>query len=687
MVASCVGAFGARAASELLLKRLPVASARCGWRLGQCSATGRHDVRCWMLTEHKLASTFGVSSLARFAGCRRCYGAYAANAAAGLERLDGLRTRLRELGVDWFLVPSEDPHLSEYVPSCFERRAFVSGFTGSYGVALVPAAAEDEPRLWTDGRYFVQAEKELFQGWELMRIGEVGVPTTDDWLVQHLRSGDVLGMDPQVHSAEYAQKLRSRLAKKGVTVRCLGGNPVDDVWGSDRPLLCAVQARLHPDTLAGRSAADKLEAVRAAMTAEGAEALVVSALDEVAYLLNLRGGDVPHVPVLLAYVLVEHDSATLFADQAKLPAELVAALSSVGVAVHPYVEAIAAVEAVASSKKLWLDVSRTNLALCDAASVMGGKGIVTKASPLLKMKAVKNEAELAGMRAAHRRDGAALVSALVALELSVSSGEYVTEVDVDARVTAARAAQDGYLDNSFDTIAGYAANGAIIHYRAVSATAATLGTSALFLLDSGAQYADGTTDVTRTMHFGEPTAHEQECFTRVLQGHIALATAVFPEGTPGFVLDAFARRPLWAAGLDYRHGTGHGVGAALAVHEGPHRISRQFDNLVSLEPGMVVSDEPGYYVDGQFGIRIENLLVVVEADTPNNFGGKQFLTFKPLTLVPIQRKLIRRELLSSAEVKYVDDYHARVRSEISPLLPDASVRAWLDAATEPLACA
>jgi len=258
---------------------------------------------------------------------------------------------------------------------------------------------------------------------------------------------------------------------------------------------------------------------------------------------------------------------------------------------------------------------------------------------------------------------------------------------VDAEVTRLRAAQSGYLYNSFDTIAGYGANGAIIHYRAEPESAAVLGTTRLFLLDSGAQYLDGTTDVTRTMHFGEPTEHEKDCFTRVLKGHIALATAVFPEGTPGFVVDAFARRPLWEAGLDYRHGTGHGVGAALAVHEGPQQIAHRFENKTPLEAGMIVSNEPGYYADGEFGIRLENLLVIVEKETPNNFGGKSYLGFEPLTLVPIQRKLIKTDLLDCREQSYLDAYHARVRAEVLPLLKepgDEAARAWLLEATEPL---
>lgn len=604
--------------------------------------------------------------------------------------LQRLRQRLEELGVDALLVPTDDPHLSEIPPACFARRAFLSGFDGSAGTAVVTAA---EALLWTDGRYFLQAERQLSEDWQLMKSGVSGTPTVSEWLASSLKNGQVVGLDPAVHPASFVAELRSKLGGGGCDVRCLEENPVDEAWGAARPPLPCAPVRQHPEHLAGLAASEKLACVRKVMAEEGAGALVVSALDEVAYLLNIRGGDVARTPVVLAYLVVEDVAAVIFVNAAKLSEEVVHALEVAGVAIKPYEDAFAAVKALAAgsaegSKRIWLDPKQTNFALHEAASE-GGAQLVPKPSPVAAMKARKHPAELEGMRAAHRRDAAALALALVRLEGRVrGGGEPVTEVDVDTEVTGQRAAQWGYLDNSFDTIAGYGPNGAVIHYRAEPATAATLGTSSLFLLDSGAQYIDGTTDVTRTMHFGAPTQHERDCFTRVLKGHIALATAVFPEGTPGFVVDAFARRPLWAAGLDYRHGTGHGVGAALAVHEGPQGIAQRYDNKTPLEPGMIVSNEPGYYSDGEFGIRIENLLVVVEKETEHRFGGKKYLGFEPLTLVPIQQELIDVRLLDLDELHYLDAYHARIRKEIEPLLTGPGLedaRDWLLRSTRPLA--
>lgn len=610
--------------------------------------------------------------------------AAAFEAAAAGRRLADLRGRLKEFGVDALIVPTDDPHLSEIPPSCFARRAFISGFTGSAGTAVITAS---EARLWTDGRYFLQALKELCGDWLLMRSRIAGTPKIEDWLQANMKRGQVIGLDPSVHSAEFVLDLMTQLEGEGVRIRSLHTNPVDLVWDISRPELPAAPVRLHPESVAGKSASDKLAAVAAELEKQGADVLVVSALDEVAYLLNVRGGDVQRTPVVLSYLLVERTgAATLFVGVEKLPEAVRAELSRIGVVLRPYSEILASMEALSGSgKRVWLDPKRTNYALYVASGRRGPA--IRKPSPIAMMKAMKNEAELEGMRAAHRRDGAALAGFLEQLEVRVNAGEGITEVEVDVEVTRARRSQHGYVDNSFDTIAGYGANGAIIHYRAVPETAATLGTGSLFLFDSGAQYLDGTTDITRTMHFGQATSRERECFTQVLKGHIALATAVVPKGTPGFVVDAFARRPLWASGRDYEHGTGHGVGAALGVHEGPQRISKEYDNTVALLPGMVVSNEPGFYVEGEFGIRIENLLVVVSADEQSQPGGTAFVRFEPLTLVPIQRELIDMELLDASEIGYLDAYHARVRAEVSPLLQGTSSEAalaWLHRTTAPL---
>lgn len=603
--------------------------------------------------------------------------------AAALQSLAALRSAMAANKIDAVVVPSDDPHLSEIPPDCFARRAFISNFTGSAGTAVVTA---NDALLWTDGRYFLQAERQLPEGWQLMKAGLPDTPTVSAWLSK-LEAGKVVGIDPTVHSAHLAKDLKEKLGGGGVEFKTLESNLVDKVWGSSRPSAPLAPARLHPEKFAGATAKEKLSKVRAEMAKKGADALVVSALDEVSWLFNLRGSDVHRAPVVMGYALVEATAATLFVDKSKVPDEVSLALEEAGVSVRGYNDVWSAADALAKEgKKVWSDPKRTNFAL--HLAVGKGSPPVEEPSPLALMKAKKSPEELNGMREAHRRDGAALVAGLARLEASVLEGKIITEVDVDREVTSRRASVPGFLDLSFDTIAGYGENGAIIHYRAEKATAATLGTGKLFLLDSGAQYVDGTTDVTRTMHFGTPSQQEKECFTRVLKGHIGLATAIFPEGVPGCVIDAFARRPLWAAGLDYRHGTGHGVGAALCVHEGPQSIGPNLDNKTPLEVGMVVSNEPGFYLDGSFGIRIENLLEVVEKATANRFGGKKYLGFEPLTLVPLQRRLVDVSLLTSEELAYFNAYQGRVRKELAPLLSSPGQEEaleWLFRETTPLA--
>lgn len=601
-----------------------------------------------------------------------------------LQNLQALRKALASLHVDAFIIPTNDPHLSEVPPDCFARRAFISSFSGSAGVAVVTS---DDARLWTDGRYFLQAEQELPCGWHLMRSGLPKTPKVSKWLIDNLCSGQTVGIDPMVHEASAVLELEEELKTRGVILKLLSANPVDTIW-SCQPAFPSAQVRLHPVEFTGWSISEKLKTVRSKLEESDAHALVVSALDEVAYLLNIRGGDVKNTPVVMSYVIVEREVVTLFVDSSKIGEDVLSALKGQGVQVRPYEDMLLTLENLCKASwedgKVWLDPEKSNYALYSIVSRYCT--VVKEKSPVSTMKAKKNAAEIQGMRAAHKRDGAALAKSLCHLEHMIQSGNnQITEVDVDSEVTSSRSKQWGYLENSFDTIAGYGPNGAMIHYRAEPATAATLGCCSLFLLDSGAQYLDGTTDVTRTMHFGTPTAKEVECFTRVLQGHIALATATFPEGTPGFVVDAFARQPLWSAGLDYRHGTGHGVGAALAVHEGPQSISYRFENNTSLEAGMIVSNEPGYYADGEFGIRIENLLEVVEVETPYKFGDKQYLGFKPLTLVPIQKTLIDPKLLTEKDITYIDEYHGHVYNEIAPLLHDnQEALEWLRTSTAPL---
>ncbi len=522
----------------------------------------------------------------------------------------------------------------------------------------------------------------------------------------------------QLHSAASARTLRTTLAGGGHKLLPLADNLVDRVWGAEQPAPPRAPMRVHALRWAGVSVVDKLAAVRAEMGKAGADVLVVAQLDEAAWLLNVRGADVDFNPVTLAYVLVHADAAAgaaLYCDPAKVTAAVAEQLAGAQVTVRPYASVAEDLRAAAAAgRRVWADPAKVSLALFDAVEDASGDAagrakarrrgekkpaspssapaaaprplpVLEGASPIAMAKAIKNAAELEGMREAHLRDAAALAAFFAWLEAAIAAGTPLTEASAAAHLASLRGAQEGFLEPSFPTIAGVGPNGAVIHYRPVEGQCAALSAGGLLLLDSGGQYDCGTTDVTRTVHLGggEPSAAQRDAFTRVLQGHIALDTAVFPEGTPGFVLDAFARRPLWAAGLDYRHGTGHGVGAALNVHEGPHGISPRFGNTTGLVAGMVVSNEPGYYQDGAWGIRIENLVAIREAPTASRFGGVTFLGFERLTLVPIQAKMLSPALLSAAELAWLDEYHAQVWDAVSPRC-DGAARDWLRAGTLPL---
>jgi len=593
--------------------------------------------------------------------------------------LDAIRQVLADQGLAALIVPTDDAHLSEYVADAFLRREFLSGFTGSAGTAVV---SQDEALLWTDGRYFLQAERELSAAWKLMKGGLPDTPKVSAFLASNLNPGDRVAIDPFAHSANDAQELQTALAEKGIELVPAQENLVDSIW-SQRPALPDAEARVHPLSFAGTSAEDKITQIRGDLKAKDACSMVVCALDEVAWLLNLRGADIAHNPVVTAYVVLTLDDVTLFVDEAKVMDDTVRAhLKEIGVRIRDYSQIVPAVATLAEEgAMIFMDPARTNYAIWSA---VGGDARVSGASPVTARKARKNEAELEGMRNAHFRDGAAVCDFLAWLELRLDEDSPFDEVDVDEQITAFRAQREGYLENSFPTIAGFGENGAVIHYRAARPTAARVDRTKMLLIDSGAQYTDGTTDVTRTFHFGTPTQEEKESFTRVLQGNIGVDTAVFPENTPGFVLDVFARRSLWQSHRDYAHGTGHGVGAALNVHEGPQSISPRFGNTQKLEEGMVLSNEPGFYKAGHFGIRIENLLVVVAAGTsaPDS-GNKKFFRFERLTHIPIEKRLIDVELMAPWELDWLDQYHRDVWHRLSPLVEDQTLE-WLRQATSPL---
>ncbi|CAA0815562.1 Metallopeptidase M24 family protein [Striga hermonthica] len=565
------------------------------------------------------------------------------------------------INIDAYIIPSQDAHQSEFIADCYARRAYISGFTGSAGTAVV---TKNKAALWTDGRYFLQAEQQLNSSWILMRAGNLGVPSTSEWLNGVMAPGSRIGIDPFLFSSDAAEKLKEAISTKNhELVYLYDVNLVDEIWKDSRPKHPNSHIRLHDLKYAGVDVSSKLSSLRSELANAGSSAIVITMLDEIAWLLNLRGSDVPHSPVMYAYLVVEIDGAKLFIDDVKVKPDVMHYLEAAGIELRPYDSILSHIGSLAAKGAcLWLDTSSVSAAIvntyksaCEkhfgtagtvdqsketlSASHDGhscGPTAICKSSPISLAKAVKNEAELQGMCDSHLRDAAALAQFWVWLEEEISRGVILTEVDVADKLLEFRSRQDGFLDTSFDTISGSGANGAIIHYRADPSNCSIVDAEKLFLLDSGAQYIDGTTDITRTVHFGQPSSWQKECFTRVLQGHIALDQAVFPENYPGFVLDAFARSSLWKIGLDYRHGTGHGVGAALNVHEGPQSISFRFSNMTPLLKGMVVSNEPGYYEDHAFGIRIENLLYVKEINTPNRFGGVDYLGFEKLTFVPIQ---------------------------------------------------
>ncbi|KAK9219126.1 hypothetical protein WN943_007765 [Citrus x changshan-huyou] len=626
------------------------------------------------------------------------------------EKLRALRELFSRPGVniDAYIIPSQDAHQSEFIAECYMRRAYISGFTGSAGTAVV---TKDKAALWTDGRYFLQAEKQLSSSWILMRSGNHGVPTTFEWLNDVLAPGGRVGIDPFLFSSDAAEELKEAIAKKNHELVYLYDlNLVDVIWMESRPKPPNKPIRVHALKYAGLDVASKLSSLRSDLVDAGSSAIVISMLDEIAWLLNLRGSDVPHSPVMYAYLIVEIDRVKLFVDDSKVTPDVMDHLKNAGVELRPYNSILSEIKSLAAQgAQLWLDPSSVNAAIMntyeiaiekyltsnnnkksktkmhtDTTGQCGGPAGVFRTSPIAFSKAVKNSAELEGMLNSHLRDAAALAQFWVWLEEEIHNGAKLTEVDVADKLLEFRSKQSGFLDTSFDTISGSGANGAIIHYKPEPGKCSVVDSKKLFLLDSGAQYVDGTTDITRTVHFGEPTAREKECFTRVLQGHIALDQAIFPQSTPGFVLDAFARSSLWKIGLDYRHGTGHGVGAALNVHEGPQSISFRYGNMTPLVEGMIVSNEPGYYEDHAFGIRIENLLYVKEVGTPNRFGGVSYLGFEKLTFVPIQTKLVDLSLLSAAEIDWLNNYHSQVWEKVSPLL-DGFARQWLWNNTRPVA--
>lgn len=590
------------------------------------------------------------------------------------ERLARVRELMRREGLDAWVVPTADPHQSEYVPTCWRRREWISGFTGSAGTAIVLA---ERAVLFTDSRYWLQAAQELDdESWELMRSGAASVPAPEDWLASHLEAGEILGADAQVLSLRDEESYRKALEARGVELRLVDENLVDEAW-ADRPPLPAEAAVPLDVRFSGEAPAAKVARIRERLVEERADALIVSALDAVAWLLDLRGADVDFNPVTIAHALVTRSDVQLFIDPRKLDGRAREHLGD-AVTLRPYHGLADALDRVAErGDRVWVEPTTCSAWIARRLEA-GGAALLRETSPITALKARKNAAEIAGARACHVRDGVALVRFLRWLEHEVHAGRRVTEVEASDRLLAFRSEGEHFRGASFETISGFGGHGAIVHYRPAEEGDRVIDGSSLYLVDSGGQYLDGTTDVTRTVCFGEPTAEQRDRFTRVLRGHVALARAVFPTGTTGKQLDALARVPLWEVGLDYGHGTGHGVGAYLNVHEGPQGIGPRAPD-VALEPGMICSNEPGYYRDGQYGIRIENLVVVVKrADL--DADGREFLGFESLTACPIDLGLVDVGALRDEEREWLNEHHAWVREALSDRL-DEEGRAWLAHAT------
>jgi Xaa-Pro aminopeptidase len=589
-------------------------------------------------------------------------------------RVEALRAELKKRGLTGFVLPRADRHQNEYVPPSEERLAWLTGFTGSGGAVVV---LEDRAVLFTDGRYTLQARDQV--DGDVFAIAHLADTPPHEWLEKNLPADARLGYDPWLHTADGAERLSKACANAGGTLTPTEPNPVDAIW-TDRPAAPSGPVVLHDLRYAGEYASSKIARIRAEMSAGGrADALVISDPHNVAWTFNIRGSDVAHTPLPLAFaILPTEDRPTLFVDSAKLSNAVRHKLEEIA-DILPPAEFVRQLTALGISKKtVRLDQATAADALARLVTGEGGKAI-RGADPITAMKAVKNPVEIEGSKAAHRRDGAAMARFLAWFDREAPRGR-LTEIDAVEALETFRREGGALKDVSFPSISGAGPNGAIVHYRVTRATNRRIEPGQLFLIDSGGQYEDGTTDITRTVAVGTPTAEMRDRFTRVLKGHIAIARAIFPEGTTGAQLDPFARRHLWEAGLDFDHGTGHGVGSYLSVHEGPARISKLGN--VALKRGMILSNEPGYYKTGEYGIRIENLVLVTEADSAPG-GERPLNTFETLTLCPIDHRLIDTGMLNEGEVSWLEIYNARTAGALFPLV-DEDTRPWLDIATRPL---
>ena len=588
------------------------------------------------------------------------------------QRLESLREVMRREHLSAFIFPSTDAHQSEYVADHWQGRTWISGFNGSAGTAVVTMKSA---ALWTDSRYFLAAEEQL-KGTEfqLMKLKIEGTPTISEWLAQELQGENAeVGLDGMVNSYHETMGLIADLRKSGgITVRT-NFDPLGLIW-TDRPAIPANPVEIQPMKIAGESVASKISRIRTALRQRHADGMLISALDDIAWTLNLRGTDVHCVPVFVSYLLISSQQVSLYVDSAKINDEVKAYLTENGISLYPYNKVAEGLERY-SEYNILLDGDETSYFLWKTVKC---KEIIAGNSPVPAMKAQKNDREIAGFRQAMLRDGVAMVKFLRWLKPAVEAGGQ-TEISIDRKLTSLRAEQHLFRDISFDTIAGYQAHGAIVHYEATPETDVALKPEGLILIDSGAQYQDGTTDITRTIALGPVTEEMKHVYTLVLKGHIQLELAKFPDGASGTQLDALARECMWREGYNYLHGTGHGVGAYLSVHEGPHQIRMEW-KPTPLRAGMTVTDEPGLYLSGKFGVRIENTLLIKDYQT-TEFG--KFLQMESLTLCPIDLTPVDFSMLQPEEIEWLDTYHRDVFEKLSPYLEGEDLE-WLREATRPV---
>ncbi len=589
-------------------------------------------------------------------------------------KIEKLRSVMKTAGINYYVIPTDDFHSSEYVGDYFKARAWISGFTGSAGTMLV---GEDFAALWTDGRYFLQAADQLKDtGIELMKSGEEGVPTLTEYLSEHLQNGMTLGFDGRCVSKDFVEALEAALGTKKIHIS-YERDLVGEIW-EDRPALSRKPAWFLADEACGASRPQKIADVRKEMEKKGAESLLFTSLDDIAWLFNMRGDDIAYNPVVLSFCLITENEVRLFVQKGVLNEEQEKKFAEEGVLLEDYLDIYEYVKTI-SAKNIWLNDEKTSYALME--NLPKDIEIIKGISPAAYTKCIKNEKEQENMRNAHLKDGVAMTRFMYWLKKNVGKIS-MNEISVADTLREFRAAMDGFVEESFDTICGYAGHGAIIHYSATEESSAQISPEGMLLIDSGAQYLDGTTDITRTFILGEVSEQAKRDFTMVLRGNLKLGAARFKEGCSGENLDILAREPFWEAGLDYNHGTGHGVGFVLNVHEAPGRIMWKkrpgHTEDDTLKEGMIISNEPGYYLEGQYGIRLENLILCKKAEK-TEYG--QFMNFETLTLVPFDLDGVDADLLSTREKQLLNDYHATVYEKISPFLTEEE-RQWLKEATK-----